>query len=91
MSYSRCETCGATIFLQRSHFVKTKHVHKNKLSQYDYESNQNYFIQCQDCHIEYEGLNTKKKFWMNNITRQEYLIEKGFKEYAKRIEWLINE
>lgn len=86
-----CQTCFSKLYLQRSHFVKTKHVHISKKKDYDYESQDNWFTQCQDCHQEYEKLNTKKKFNFGNKTRQEYLIEKGLPEYAARVEYLINE
>lgn len=87
----KCETCDSNYLLSRSHFVKTRHVHNSKRVSYDYESSDNYFIQCANCHKYYEGLNTKKKFDFDNETRQEYLRKRGLMKYADRVEWLIND
>lgn len=90
----RCETCGTRQSLTASHFVKENHVHKSHRVkydlEYDYESADNYFTQCIKCHMEYEKLGTKKKF-PDQVTRQEYMRERGFEAYARRIEYWVNE
>jgi len=91
----RCETCGNTSGLTRSHFVKERSVHDSH--EYDYEAKENWFTQCIHCHMAYERLPIRKKldrgFHGNNrtVTRQEYMMRKGLFEYANRIEVLINE
>ena len=89
----RCETCGTREGLTASHFVKENHVHKKHRIkydlEYDYNSTDNYFTQCLDCHKVYELLGTKKKF-PNQETRQDYMRERGFESYARRIEYWIN-
>jgi len=39
--------------------------------------------------MEYEKLGTKKKF-PEQVTRQEYLRERGFESYAQRVEYWVN-
>jgi hypothetical protein len=39
--------------------------------------------------MEYEKLGTRKKF-LDQVTRQDYMRERGFEVYAKRIEYWVN-
>lgn len=91
----RCETCGNTSGLTRSHFVKESSVHNSH--EYDYEAKENWCTMCIHCHMAYERLPIRKKldrgYYGNNrtVTRQEYMMRKGLFQYANRIEVLVNE
>jgi hypothetical protein len=98
----KCETCNSCSGLTRSHFVKESSVHKTKSKFYDYESPENWFTQCLQCHVNYErypirhkknlyNLENMNRFKNSLITRQSYLIKKHLYEYAERIDYLINE
>lgn len=78
-----CETCGTNEGLTRSHLVKKNSVHKTKLKDYDYESPDNYFIQCLNCHIGYERL--------SKVQRMSYMVRRRMTKYSARIRYLINE
>lgn len=87
----RCETCGTREGLTASHFVKKNSVHKSKYDLYDYDSAENYFTQCLKCHMDYESHPVRKKInTMTAVTRQQYMRERGFESYARRIEYWIN-
>ena len=86
----KCEICKSNYKLEASHFVRNNHVHKSRRATYDYNSTDNYFTQCRDCHKKYENLGVHKKF-ADQVTRQEYMRKHGFERYAQRIEYLIGE
>lgn len=86
----KCETCGSMSGLTASHYVKKNSVHKSIYSNYNYESCENYFTQCLECHMEYEKLPVRAKT-AGIVTRQEYMLKHGFERYAQRIEYLIGE
>jgi hypothetical protein len=85
----KCETCKNTYGLEPSHFVRNNHVHKRKRAKYDYNSTDNYFTQCRGCHMEYESLGVHRKL-PDQVTRQDYMRQRGFEVYAKRIEYWVN-
>lgn len=52
--FEYCMSCGASDKpLQRSHFLRTKHVVRED---YDYDDIQNYCYMCQECHLAFENL-----------------------------------
>ena len=76
-----CETCGSNYGLTRSHFVKTNSVSSTRFDEYDYNSPDNWFTQCINCHMGYEKLSKQ--------ARVKYLTDRRLTKYANRAVYLI--